>query len=360
MYRQFVEQLPVVVLVRLGLFSLFSVVCFSVTSASAAVSGKCVACHTMHYSQDGRILQEWGDEGPYSALLTTDCIGCHMGTNAGGDTPFIMSGSAPLYAETGTEPNTNTLAGGSFYWVASGDHNKGHNVVGLIGPDPLLSIPPGFDGTLSAADGSIPGGGSWPAGRQVTCAGTYGCHGTHTEIIPESAIAGGHHKGVDGAITDPGVLPARGYRMLIGVAGYEDPDWELTPTATEHNQYKGTDGLQDKATISSLCMRCHNSFHSDGNSSSGWLRHPVDFDMGNTGSDSEVRGYGGIGNQYRVDVPVASVDVSMPLEQVTFQDDTIVSCISCHRSHGSPYDKLLRWDYAGSIGQCTACHTSKD
>jgi predicted CXXCH cytochrome family protein len=41
--------------------------------------------------------------------------------------------------------------------------------------------------------------------------------------------------------------------------------------------------------------------------------------------------------------------------------DAIVTCISCHRAHGSPYYKLLRWDYAGSISTgCAYCHTSKD
>ncbi len=346
-------------LVRSGLLGLFLLACLPV-SAIAAVSGKCVACHTMHYSQDGRVLQEWGQEGPYSALLTTDCVGCHTGVNAGGETPFVMSLSAPIYQETGTEPGTNTLAGGSFFWVASGEPSTGHNVAGLAAPDPFLELPPGFEGTTAAPDGSIPGNGVWPSGRQVSCAGTYGCHGTHRELINEASIAGGHHRGVDGAILDPGTAPARGFRLLVGIAGYEDPAWELTPNDTEHNQYKGSDGVRDVSTISALCLRCHGDFHSNGNTSSGWLRHPVDYDMGNTSADSEVRGYGGPDNQYLPAVPVASSNVTAPLSRVTFQDDTIITCLSCHRSHGSPYAKLLRWDYANSIGQCTACHTSKD
>jgi len=327
---------------------------------SLLVGRHCSDCHTMHYSQGGQALSSWGNAGPYSALLVTDCVGCHTGSNAPGRMPYVMSSVAPVYAATGTEANTNTLAGGNFFWVAGGDNNKGHNVVGLAAADPVLSVPPGFDGTLAAADGSVPGGGSWPAGQQVTCAGTYGCHGSHNEAVAAAAIAGGHHTNVSGAITAPGTEPATGYRMLVGIAGFEDPEWELTPTATAHNQYRGTDGLRDNATISSLCMRCHNRFHSDGNSSSGWLRHPVDFDMGNTDFDSEVRGYGGVTKQYQVAVPVASVDVSAPVSQVTFQDDTIVTCLSCHRSHGSPYAKLLRWDYANTIGECVVCHTSKD
>ncbi len=47
----------------------------------------------------------------------------------------------------------------------------------------------------------------------------------------------------------------------------------------------------------------------------------------------------------------------------------IVTCLSCHRAHGSPYADLLRWDYdtmiAGNAGDatgkgCFVCHTTKD
>ncbi|MCD6254979.1 MAG: hypothetical protein J7J44_01735, partial [Deltaproteobacteria bacterium] len=44
-----------------------------------------------------------------------------------------------------------------------------------------------------------------------------------------------------------------------------------------------------------------------------------------------------------------------------------VSCLSCHRAHGSPYPDMLRWDYeneckAGSSSSkcgCYVCHTKK-
>jgi len=55
-------------------------------------------------------------------------------------------------------------------------------------------------------------------------------------------------------------------------------------------------------------------------------------------------------------------------QSVNNADDAIVTCISCHRAHGSQYADLLRWDYAtmtahngttGNVG-CFQCHTSKD
>ena len=86
--------------------------------AQAAVTGLCSSCHTMHYSQDGGALSEWGDTGPYEALLTYDCVGCHMGVNIGGPIPFVFSSTEPAYGVTGSSADSNTLAGGNFYWVA--------------------------------------------------------------------------------------------------------------------------------------------------------------------------------------------------------------------------------------------------
>ena len=335
------------------------------TVAVAALTGNCSDCHTMHYSQGGQALAEWGSDGPYNALLTTTCVSCHTGVNsAGGDIPFVFSTTAPVYDATGTESGTNTLAGGNFYWVANGTDDTGHNVDGLAVYDSLANES-GFLVFSAAADSSTPGNGSWPAGKQVTCAGTYGCHGTHSESVMVSAIVGGHHYGQSGALTTPGTTPAGGFRMLIGIAGYEDPEWELTPTSSLHNQYKGVDDVTSaSATISALCMRCHDDYHASSGSGGGWLRHPIDYDMGSTAAGSEVRGYGGT---YDPAVPVASIDVSSVVTTVTFNDDTIVTCLSCHRSHGSPFSGLLRWDYKDSIGNgkvtgggCTACHTSKN
>lgn len=326
---------------------------FTALPAVSSLNGKpCSDCHTMHYSQSGGALSSWGDSGPYNALLIDTCVGCHTGTNSAGSTPYVMSTTEPTYG-------TDTLAGGSFFWVASGNQDKGHNVVGIATGD-SQPIPPGFDAGIAAADGSVPGA-NWSS-NQITCAGTYGCHGTHDEIVAESAIAGGHHSNSSGAIESPGTSPGGGYRMLVGVAGYEDADWEYTKSQSDHNQYKGVDGgSYSDATVSSLCRRCHNNFHSDISGSSPWLRHPIDFDMGSTAAGSEVRGYG---PAYNTEVPVASTDVSSRVSTVSFVDDTIVTCLSCHRAHGSYYDKLLRWDYFNSAyvsdtAGCAVCHTSK-
>ncbi len=335
------------------------------TFAGAVVSGPCSDCHTMHHSQNGGALSEWGDNGPYEALLTIGCLGCHSGSNSGSDsTPYVFDPDGPVYDATGTESTTTTLAGGNFYWAVS-EAATGHNLNGLCTSDPTLDIPPGFDGGRAAGDGTIPGGGSWNSGTQVTCAGTYGCHGSHDTSSQAAAVRGGHHSLKGPAITSPD-NDSSDYRMLVGIAGYEDPDREFRPTATAHNQYKGLDnpGASETLSISSMCAQCHGLYHSDlsSGSASPWLRHPVNYDLGNTPSGSEYRDYGGPSHTYEITTPVASVNVASVISTVTFNNDTIVTCISCHRAHGSPWYKSLRWNYRGSAtgGYCSNCHTTKD
>ena len=187
-----------------------------------------------------------------------------------------------------------------------------------------------------------------------------------------------HHS--DDGTTMDGSTVATSYRFLLGVEGYEAADWELNPSNISHNQYKGALRGADSpspSTISNFCAGCHGDFHN--NSSlrlaagvSGvawgnpWIRHPVDFGMGSLGG--EYGGYGGVLNDYVVETPLASVDVSsvaVPKSTLlTADEDTIVMCLSCHRSHGSPYDAILRWDYqgwpAGGYNGCGDCHTEKN
>lgn len=335
--------------------------------SNATVTGVCTGCHTMHNSQGGAVM---GTADPNPTLLKNTCFGCHTGVNDGTNTiPYVLTaGGDIVYDDTGTEAGTNTLAGGNFYWVDDAGGNtdtKGHNINGLSGQDATLGLtPPG--GVVMAA--------------QMECGGLYGCHGDRTEATSAGAIRGAHH-GSDAAID--GSTVAKSFRWLDGVVGKEDSDWEYQPTAAAHNQYKGvdraTDTDEDTSTISSLCAQCHSDFHNgagdtdgvaiDAGFSSAWIRHPVDYDMNNV-SSGEVGDYGGNGvNAYQVIAPVASANVAAVKATVLqAADDAIVTCISCHRAHGSPYADMLRWDYPtntvvgtpDATSGCFLCHTQKD
>lgn len=374
--------------------------------AFAKVAGPCSDCHTMHNSQNG-VVWPGNDDGPFRALTTGGCVGCHTGTNDGtidNNIPFVMSTAEPTYgpdyAANGTYSNSgNTLAGGNFYWVASaggGTDNLGHNVEtdSLSNADAAIGqTPPGF----VSGWGTSGIGATW-ASNQLTCAGTYGCHGSHTYADDFADISGAHHADDTGGIT--GATVGLSYRFLYKILGKEmntvGNAWEYQPTPTAHNQYKGYDRTDATAiptlgsttggnTISFSCGECHGDYHSGADvaysnpiAADPWLRHPSDYDMGNTLAGAEYYDYYGTDGTtrwaYNVVAPVASANVASVISAVnpiTNDDTAIVTCLSCHRAHGSPYADLLRWDYqymqagtqtpAGWNNKgCFACHTTKD
>ncbi|MFZ5760852.1 MAG: cytochrome c3 family protein [Thermodesulfobacteriota bacterium] len=340
----------------------------------AKVSGQCGNCHTMHNSQDGGAVVEnrldgsWqASESPNPGLLKTNCIGCHLGVNSGGAgaTPYVLQLNEPTYNNTGTEADTTTLAGGSFYWVGTllGDA-KGHNVDGIAGGDARL--------------GNSPPGGTDLDG-QLTCAGSLGCHGDRTKSGQVEAMLSSHHYN-DMTLWKDGSTLAKSYRFLYGVKGLEDSLYEYRPTVNRHNKYYGVDRsseLEDgSGTVGKLCAQCHNDFHQgNGNIASGsfgagvWLRHPTNFDMGTAVTSSEYDDYnGGSGtnNPYSVIAPVGTTSITDTINSTVYSaaGDAIVMCLSCHRAHGTPHAGILRWDYkswpAGGYNGCAICHATKD
>jgi predicted CXXCH cytochrome family protein len=343
----------------------------------------------MHNSQDGSAIDA---AGPSRSLTIGGCVGCHTGTNDGTNSniPFVNQTGAPSYV-SGAGATNPTLAGGSFYWVdtaGGATDSKGHNVVGIAGADAILGqTPPAFNATTA---GEVGIGTSWStAGNQLTCAGTYGCHGPHVAPDDFTDLSGAHHG--DDSVID-GTTIASSFRFLEGIIGVEDPDWEYSASTTDRNVYHGearTDASlnADKATISYFCSTCHGDYHAGagvvyGGSTIGtnpWLRHPTDYDMAATDQTAEYRGY----TTYSVEAPVAA-DTTTTVNSISAQNTAlgtmanatptanaaIVTCVSCHRAHGSPYADLLRWDYAGmdagttvtaNAGTgCFNCHTTKD
>lgn len=363
------------VLVALPLI-LFPLVC------DAKVTGQCGHCHTMHFSQGGAApLDVKGNPatGPNDALLNISCIGCHTGTNGGG----TAATTTPYVLDIGAEPTTKSLAGGNFWWVENVDDTRGHNIIST-NPD-ALTTPPGWNSGFNANTIVNNAAATWTV--QLTCAGSNGCHGKHavgvTPITNEyTAISGAHHTNdstIDGSTT------GKSYRFLYGIIGYEDPDWEYTTGAANHNQYYGYDRTSDtppaaapeKRSINYLCAECHGNFHSgtgalgttfDDSAVSPWIRHPTDIDMLVLGG--EFLDYGGASHAYVPLVPVASQNLGLGVLDIVIPGESIVSCISCHRAHGSEFVDLLRWDYStcyAGIGNgaapgcgCFACHTGKD
>ena len=155
-----------------------------------------------------------------------------------------------------------------------------------------------------------------------------------------------------------------------GVVGIEAPDWEQSPLPDQHNTYQGKTGpyvsYLESGSIDQKCSGCHGRFHNETTANSTWIRHPVDVAIPDFG---EFTGF----STYNPMVPVARQNVT-PEDagfSVINRGSDLVSCISCHRAHGSPYPAMLRWGYRDwpgidsytqqpALNGCAVCHTSKD
>jgi hypothetical protein len=169
-----------------------------------------------------------------------------------------------------------------------------------------------------------------------------------------------------------------GLETSNGVMGIEDEDWEQNPSSSNHNGYFGTVDLYTKSHIEYLydysvgqfCSGCHGNFHHEMNSgqagagndvSGAWIRHPSDVLIPDAGEYAAYTAYDPL-------APAAKPDLAGMKDSSSVVPGTdIVTCISCHRPHGSPYPDMLRWDYescsAGSASSdcgCYVCHTAKD
>lgn len=356
-------QRVVVFSATLGL--ILSLILFIPGNSSAKVTGACSNCHTMHYSQDGTQLSDWGSSGPYQNLTIDNCIGCHSATDA---TTFKdpITGAPIVYNIA--EPAT-PLAGGNFYWVVAVDDSYGHNVRGISPKDSKLGIAPGGEGH-TCASWSCHGSLTYPDTEHGGRLRKNGCEGCHNTVKHHGDDSPGEVVGADGGW----------YRFLCGdhgpiggggVAGIEDPDWEQNPTSARHNSYYGVrdkeDHWDEPQAMSDYCSGCHQAFHSPGwwadNGGEGnpWLRHPSDWTLPASG---EYTAY----TVYDPSVPVARPHLPSPDPAAVTHGDNgdMVMCLSCHRTHGSPYPDMLRWDYStidaggGESGGCFTCHTSKN
>ncbi len=331
------------------LLIIVATILFNGQALAEVSNGTCYDCHTIHNSQGG-IATAYKMNDTYSGfetdilpnemLLISDCVGCHASTGSS----TIVSGIPIIFS---TSSFSNPLAGGNFSHVRT-DDSFGHNVSGIKAQDSTLGLTP-------------PGGSAMTS--QLTCAGEFGCHGDRSAGKTNfTGMSKAHHKDDSGGIT--GASVGLSYRFLNGILGKEDANWEQDNVNTSHNEYSGSTSSSTD-TISYLCATCHGNFHtwqggaSEVGTASPWLRHPTDIALKNSG---EYASY----TTYNMTTPVARPDPdTVPATASVTPGTDIVMCLSCHRAHGSPNYKMMRWDIKSStlataLSGCNICHTSKN
>jgi len=313
----------------------------------AAVSGVCSDCHTMHNSQEGEPM---GLATPQSALLLNNCLGCHTGT----DDPLDDTNDYPYVKSTSDSFSDDLCLAGGFFptTMGTGDNNDNHHGMGN------MNDPAGKETGSFYTQGTT----------GLSCAGINGCHGNETDLDDMAAISGGHHNPSAYRILYVDRDPVIGY----GAKDYEEAiiDGSSTSVVTSGenqnvNIYSaGTVGASE-ATISELCAKCHGVFHgTDGTPANGttnatgeWIRHP---------SDEELPTDWIMGGVYEFDGNDAKNN-PFGYENATYTGNpTQVTCLSCHRAHGTANNDLLRWAYttqdAGTDTAdygCLGCHNAQ-
>ncbi|MCB2181047.1 MAG: hypothetical protein KQH63_03350 [Desulfobulbaceae bacterium] len=368
----------------------FLVVLANVGQASAAVTGSCSNCHTMHNSQDAQAIVHAGetpgshaswdggsltggtDTTPRNTLLISDCVGCHSNT---GSATIVTLGPSRIPIVNNLDAPVNPLAGGNFYYVVTNGDSYGHNVRGISNADATLAYGPGQK--LGCAN-------SCHTSLTLTDADTValmdggrknGCQGCHQSVRHHGSQTAGQPVTSDGGWYRFLSAPSGHLGFGGGVHGIEDPDWEQNPTSSTHNTYYGGDNTnlqEEPQSIGRFCAGCHYQFHSpgvafdmvdNGGGVDPWLRHPANFVIPN---EYEYTSY----TEYDPMVPVGrpeKTDIA-DVDPTSVRPGTDkVICLSCHRAHGSPYPDMLRWDYDtcvtgnedASCG-CFTCHSTKD
>ena len=337
----------------MGLLTIF--LCFAgAIMAWAAIPQKGIPC------------SEACHQGPEGGELKTEyqghqgCVYCHSSSDSSTTYDLQLGAqhsiTVPVVYYTGTQEPTTYLAGGNFYLVSgggAGNDPKGHNVEGIAGPDSILTIVPGQqiggNDQLSISDCldcHLPflAGLPWVPFVQERAGNVLICEDCHTPShhADDSAVV------VDGA--------GGWYRFLYEVKGVEDSDWEESVGSDAHNEYQG-ETIAYQNSVSDKGCACHGQYHALRNpggvgTGSQWFKHPSDITLPSD-EDKEYRNY----TIYSPEAPVARPDLSGytgPISSVSPGTDQVM-CLSCHRVHGSPYAKILRWDFNG----CIICHTEK-
>ena len=289
----------------------------------------CAGCHSMHNTQDGYTPYHQSPNGRPFLLkygnASDTCLMCHSFYGQ------FMNGR-------GHGP------GGDFYWVSrtfnwtqhsgstatsTGD-SHGHNVVTNV-----FHLAP--DATLSAA----PGGDF--LGNLLSCTSCHDPHGNASFRMLYGSGAGPWYDGDRYSFAHAAPLARGNERLTYAGGGGEE-------TNAQHTVYK--------SGVSEWCANCHQAFHDP---AAGRFIHPTDIALGAAVADvynaylssddplggNQTTSYAGLVPFEAVDVDLTLADPLNATAGPTAGDR--VMCLSCHRSHASPFADIGRWDFLATF-----------
>ena len=273
----------------------------------------CNGCHTMHNSQDGALVDPDSPNGnPWLLIDSTPsdvCLSCHE-----------RSRGAVLW-ETPNSPAAQRGAG-NFIFLLDDNLNDGHG--GATDPIPGDAAghninAPGYGVATDATLTTAPGG-SFPA----SIMGCTSCHDPHGNAS---------------------------FRLLYGIGTVQGQPFTNPAPEAEGLSLFGAGESQSNHTayhggMSAWCGNCHGDFHNNNT----MLIHPSGSALGGIAQTYNL--YNGTSDQ------TGGTQATAYLPDVAFEDPAMttssttgpvggsqVSCITCHRAHGSSGPDAGRWDH---------------
>jgi hypothetical protein len=290
-----------------------------------AGSLRCGDCHLQHSSEKG----EPHPEGTQAYLLRKAsvnevCLSCHDGTDP---TAPDVQAPAPMYASTVSQESAAGVLLG-----APEDNPRGHTL-GL----PVITA------LQSTASPMI-----------LSCASCHAVHGNDNYRNLQH---------------DPAALGAD-IRVALDTHVFVNLHPDKPPTPGGSINAYSRDNVAYARGMSDWCTSCHDllATNSPAAAPAHFNNHPSNLAISVTGFDDHAdaahwiagsgEGFTGIGGMLRVPFQVPTASSFTSAREVASSNQ--VTCLSCHKSHGSANQKALHWPYLEGgdnfLSGCQQCH----
>jgi hypothetical protein len=303
----------IAIVMSLSLLAMFATPALAYHSGGVAY---CSGCHTMHNSVNGAPVDPNSPNGnPYllkDGTASDVCLSCHA-TSHGAQ-----------WSGTPLNPPVERGAGNFVFLEATNlqDNTHGSPIPGAAGAHSIIA--PSKNGVQDPRFTTAPGG-TYPASA-MSCTS---CHNPHGNNHFRLLYGAGHVEAGNYTFTNP--APTAVGISLNGTTG---------ESATNHTAYQGG--------MSAWCSNCHGAFH-DGNGA--LLKHPSGVAMGasiaqtyNLYNGTNDQSGGNAATSYTPVIPFE--DPAMTISSTAGPTATSqVSCVTCHRAHGTSESSIGRWDF---------------
>lgn len=317
---------------KFGLLIILSLLCLPLPGLAGewhvAGSLECGECHLQHGSNQ----RDPTVEGAYVFLLRKSsvnelCMSCHDGTDP--TAPDVIA-PAPMYNSTPSEES----AAGALAMVGAINPN-GHSI-GIELLTPLQQV---------------------PAQRELNCVSCHSAHGN------------GNYRNllVDPAGTGASLLIQQGVNVFTGT----QPD--NPPSSAGSVAAYNRDNVGYGSGMTAWCSSCHDQLGSNSYASAPahFNSHPSDVALNTYPYDDHTdpahwiagsgEGFAAIGQSAAtLRVPFLAPEATDFQTSRTAAADSRVTCVSCHKAHGSSYRKGMVWPYLeendNALSGCQQCH----